>query len=62
MDQKTFFQVTGIIFTVIAVLHLLRLVLGWEVLLGGLVVPVWVSFVGVAIAAYLAYSAYKFIK
>lgn len=62
MEQKTFLQVTGIIFAVIAVLHLMRLVLGWEVILGSFVVPMWASFVGVAVAAYLAYCAYKLMK
>jgi hypothetical protein len=42
------------IFAVVAVVHLLRLVYGWEVTLNGAMVPIWVSAVGVVIPGALA--------
>lgn len=53
---------TGLLFTVGAVVHLLRAVMGWEASIAGWVVPGWVSWIGVVVAGYLAYSAYKLMK
>jgi hypothetical protein len=41
-----------------AVLHALRLLLGWEAVIGGWSVPTWFSWVALALAGYLAYSAF----
>lgn len=62
MQQRTYLQVTGLLFTVAAVIHLLRVFLGWEANLAGWVVPGWLSWVAVVVAGYLAYSAYKLMK
>lgn len=62
MSQKTYYQISGLIFTVAALMHALRILMGWEVNLGGWSVPVWASLVGVAVAGYLAYTAYKLMK
>ncbi|MDP3792346.1 MAG: hypothetical protein Q8Q89_01315 [bacterium] len=60
MEHKTFSLIVGIIFSVIAVLHLFRLIGGWEAIIGGLVLPIWVSWLVLAAAGYLAFSAYRF--
>ena len=39
MRQKTFSLVVGLIFLLIAVMHVLRLALKWEVVLNGWLVP-----------------------
>lgn len=62
MNQRTYLQVTGLLLAVVAVVHLLRAVLGWEASIGGWDVPVWLSWVAVVIAGYLAYSAYKLMR
>lgn len=62
MKEKTFLQTIGIIFSIVAVLHALRLVLGWEVNLGDVAIPTWASVIGVVPAGYLAYHAFKFAK
>lgn len=53
MAQKSFNLVVGFIFLAIAVLHLLRVVLGWEAAIGGSQVPMWVSVVAVVAAGFL---------
>jgi hypothetical protein len=58
MTQRTFNVVAGVIFTLVAVLHALRLLLGWEAVIGGWDVPRWVSWIALALAGYLAYSAF----
>ena len=60
MRQKTFSLVVGLIFLLIAVMHVLRLALKWEVVLNGWSVPMWVSVVALPIAAYLAFEGLKF--
>lgn len=62
LNQKTYLQITGLIFTVISVLHLLRVLMGWEANLAGWMVPGWLSIVAVVVAGYLAYCAYKLMK
>ena len=45
-----------------ALLHALRLVRGWQVTVEGAVMPVWISWIGLAIAAYLAYQGFLLSK
>lgn len=59
MTQRTYSLVTGIIFSLVAFLHVLRLLRGWNVVIGDLSVPVWTSWIGLAIAGYLAYEGFK---
>ena len=58
MSQKTFIRVVGVIFAVIALLHGLRLVLGWSAVIGTWHVPVWVSWLALAVSGYLASTAF----
>ena len=62
MKTKTFFKVAGIIFLLIASLHLLRAVLGWDILINSVVIPMWVSWVVVVIAGFLAYAGLTKVK
>jgi len=62
MNQKMLTQIAGIIFTFIAAVHALRLALGWEAVLGGWVVPMWISLVAILVAGYLAYKTFKLMK
>ena len=57
MTLKTFARVAGIIFSLVAVLHLLRLIFRWEAVIGGWMVPMWISWIGIALAGALAYAA-----
>lgn len=59
MDKKTFNGVAGVIFLLIAVLHALRMLYGWDAAIGGWAVPMWFSWAGVVIAGYLAWSAFR---
>ena len=62
MKQETYKKVTVLIFSVITILHVLRLIFGWDAVLGGWQVPVWLSFIAVALGGFLAYSAFKLSK
>jgi hypothetical protein len=52
--MKPFSTIAAIIFALVALLHLLRLVYGWEVTFAGWVVPLWISVIGLIVAGGLA--------
>ena len=54
MDQKTFSIVAGVIFAVVALLHLLRLYMDWPVVIGDWSAPMWVSWIALVVAGILA--------
>ncbi len=58
MSQKTFTAAAGVIFSLVALLHALRLLLNWDAVIGGWSVPVWLSWLALALAGYLAYTAF----
>jgi hypothetical protein len=58
MKQGAFVLVTSSIFALVAFLHALRLIFGWNVAIGEWTVPVWVSAVGFLIAGYLAVQGF----
>ena len=62
MKQKTYNQVTCLLFLLVGSFHILRLFLGWSVNVGGWVVPMWLSIVGEVAAGFLAWTAYKLEK
>ena len=62
MSQKAFLKTAGAIFTLVGVLHVLRLLLGWEAVIGGWEVPHWVSGLAAVLAGCLGYTAFKLAK
>ena len=52
--QKAALYTSGVVFAAVAVTHLARLITGIEIVVGGVVAPLWVSFPGTLIAALLA--------
>lgn len=59
MKEKTYFIVSAIVFAALAVLHIIKLAYGWTMQLGNVVVPVWASWVCLAITGYLSYAALR---
>ena len=56
---KPFTTIAIVIFSLVAVLHVLRLIFGWEVLINRLVMPMWVSVVGFIVAGGLAVMVWR---
>lgn len=48
----------AVIFLLIAVLHALRLYLGWGAVIGGWDVPRWLSWLAVVFAGYLSWQGF----
>jgi hypothetical protein len=59
MTQRTFSLVTAMLFLLIALLHAVRLLRGWQITIEGAVVPLRVSWIGLAITAYLAWEGFR---
>ena len=56
---KPFTTIAVVLLALMAVLQLLRLILGWEVTVNGLSVPVWLSAIAFVIAAALAIMVWR---
>ena len=57
--MKTFTVTSIIIFSLIAILQLIRFVLGWEVSVNGVTIPVWVSGMAFIVLAGLAVMLWR---
>jgi hypothetical protein len=58
-DAKPFTTIAVIVLSLIALLQLLRFMLGWEVTLNGASVPVWLSGVTFVVAGALAVMVWR---
>ncbi len=52
--QKAALYTAGVVFAAVAVAHGVRLTKGFDIIVGGAMVPEWVSFLGALIAVLLA--------
>jgi hypothetical protein len=59
MNQKTFSLIAGLIFFFVAAMHVLRLAFGWHMVLAGWTIPMWVSWIALLIAGFLAYEGVR---
>jgi hypothetical protein len=60
MDRKTFCMLAGIIFTLVAMFHLVRIYVDWPVMIVDWSVPKSVSWIALIVAAGLALFAFRF--
>jgi hypothetical protein len=59
MTPRIFCLITAAVFLLIALGHALRLFFGWHVTVESVAVPVWISWIGLAVATYLAYQGFR---
>ena len=60
--KNTALKVAGVIFFVVAVMHLLRVILNVEVIIAGYVIPMWWSIFGFIIPLLLSLWMFKSFK
>ena len=60
MTEKTFATIAAVIFALVALLHLLRLVMGWSIVIDSWTVPMWLSWMGLVVAGGLSYYGARF--
>lgn len=59
LRSRSYFAAVGIVFGIVALAHLLRLFAGADIAIAGWAVPLWLSWIGVAVAAYLSYMSFR---
>ncbi|MFQ5937114.1 MAG: hypothetical protein ACE5LB_11985 [Acidiferrobacterales bacterium] len=59
MTYKPYCAVSGTLFSVVALAHLMRLMYGWHIQVDDLAVPMWVSWAGLFIPGLLAVWAFR---
>ena len=57
MNARQYFLVSGALFALVALLHLVRVLAGWGLVVGGWHAPVWASVLGILVPGFLAVSA-----
>ncbi len=57
--RKPFTTIAVGIFGLVALMHVLRLLFGWEITIEGRVIPHWVSALGFVIAGGLAFMVWR---
>ena len=53
--MKPFTTIAVVVFSLVALLQLLRVAMGWDVTVNGIVIPIWFSVVACLVAATLAF-------
>ena len=57
--MRAYLRVSGAVFGVIALLHIVRLLLDWPAQVAGWVVPLWVSWIAILAAGALCVWAFR---
>ena len=57
--MKPFTKVSVAILAFIAVAHLLRIISGWEIVINGVHIPLWVSAVAIPVFSVLAWMLWR---
>ena len=57
--MKPFTTVAVVVFSLVALLQLLRVALGWEVTVNGILIPLWASVIACVVAATLAVMLWR---
>ncbi len=57
--MKPFATIAIFIFSIVAILHLLRLLLGWKIVIEGAEISMWASVVGCVVAGGLALMLWR---
>ena len=62
MNQKIFNYTIGVVFIIIALVHLVRSILGFDISLDGFIIPSGVSVVAFLVATFISYTAFTLNK
>lgn len=62
MNIKSYITITATVFSAVALLHLMRIISGESVIIGGWNLPITFNWVGMVITAFLAYQGFRLSK
>ena len=57
--MKPFTRLATVVFALVALIQLVRVVLGWEVSIAGVAIPAWASVIACLVAAVLAVMVHR---
>ena len=57
--MKPFTSIAVVVFSLVALAQLLRVAMGWDVTVNGILIPVWASVVACVIASTLAFKLWR---
>ena len=60
--ERTYLIIVGVIFTAVALVHLIRIFTGTDFILFGWTAPLWLSWIGTIVTSYLAYASFHFFR
>jgi len=52
-------KITVLLLSLVAIVHILRLFLGWDFVIGGWSAPMWASYLAIAVTGGLAFFVYR---
>jgi len=60
MSIKNFSLIAGMVFGVVALVQILRILMAWEVMIGGWAAPMWFSWIAAVVAGFLSFTGLRF--
>ncbi len=57
--MKPFTTIAVFVFALVALLQVLRVALGWDVIVNGIHIPPWASVIAIVVAATLAFKVWR---
>ena len=60
--ERAYLMIVGALFTAVAVVHLIRIFSGADLVLFGWSAPLWLSWLETAVTSYLAYASFHFFR
>jgi hypothetical protein len=61
MNLKTFTLLASVIFAMVAIAHLLRVFMGWPIVIDNWTVPMWLSWIALVVAGGLSYFGFSLV-
>jgi len=62
MNLKNFTLLAGVIFAIVALAHLLRVFMGWPIVIDNWTVPMWLSWIALVFAGGLSYFGFSLVS
>ncbi|HEU5114361.1 MAG TPA: hypothetical protein VFT82_01185 [Candidatus Paceibacterota bacterium] len=62
ISHKTYFVIVGLITGAVSVIHLVRIITGFGAVVNNWAVPLWVSWIGFLVTAFVSYASFRFAK
>ena len=62
MNKRTYFFISGLVFAIVAIVHLMRVINQFPVVIGTWVTPMSASWIGLIVAGILSYCGFTLMR